>query len=424
MHRRLRLPRPIRLLSAALLALAVTALPATAANAQAPAAPAATEGLQYVALGDSYSAGFGLEPFSFSTPADGCFQAEQNYPHQVAARLGLELDDRTCSGAVTANIRDTPQPTITGLGTAPVQSQYLTADTDVVTVTIGGNDLGFADVAAFCVSLGPGEPILGDPLYTDCSDYYHPLPEVDLLADKIDDVVAPALASTYALIAEKAPNAKVIVVGYPTLSPDVENVPAAGCFTPALTPGGPPYPENSFPYTAADTTYLHDVEAKLDAAIRENAEAAGATYLSTLPQTESHSACQTDGSAFVNGISLLFDQPNQGTPTPDPDLFVKLGALHPNAAGVAFLTDQVAAAVTAAVGEGTVGEEDGGGTPPQAIGDPDGGASSAATADDRQLAASGADPVPSLAVAAGLLAAAGAILIGVRIRALRESAEG
>jgi lysophospholipase L1-like esterase len=417
-HRRILPSRTVRVLAAALFSLAVVALPATAAAAVVPAAPSTT-GLSYVALGDSYSAGFGLSPFSFSTPADGCFQAEQNYPHQVAARLGLSLDDRTCSGAVTANIRDTPQNT--GVGIAPVQSDSLNTETDVVTVSIGGNDLGFGDVAAFCVSLGPGEPILGDPLLENCSDYYHPLPDVDLLADKLDEVVAPALASTYALIAEKAPNAKVVVLGYPTIAPDVENVPAGGCFTPAVTPGGPPYPENAFPYTAADTAYLHSVEAKLDAAIRQNAEAAGARYVSTLPDTESHSACQTDGSAYINGITLLFDQPDHGTPTPDPDLFLKYGALHPNAAGVGFLADRMAAAVSAAIGDGPVGEGDSDpSTPPAGQADPttpDDSASGSA------LAPTGIDPLPLLVVAGGILIAGAAILTVMRLRVLRRSAE-
>ncbi len=75
----------------------------------APALAAVPAGLNYVALGDSYSAGYGI--FPLVAPADQdplCFQAEQNYPHKVAAALGLVLKDMTCSGAVTANITTTP----------------------------------------------------------------------------------------------------------------------------------------------------------------------------------------------------------------------------------------------------------------------------------------------------------------------------
>lgn len=81
--------------SAAVFLVAAAAAPATAA---AYDAPDATSGLEYVALGDSYSAGFGLIPYS-ETPAAGCYQALADYPHLVAAELGLTLDDRTCSGA-------------------------------------------------------------------------------------------------------------------------------------------------------------------------------------------------------------------------------------------------------------------------------------------------------------------------------------
>ncbi|WP_216074289.1 hypothetical protein, partial [Acinetobacter baumannii] len=56
-----------------------------------------TEGLQYVALGDSYAAGYGILP-STGLPVPGCDQGQQNYPHQVAAALGLQLTDVTCTG--------------------------------------------------------------------------------------------------------------------------------------------------------------------------------------------------------------------------------------------------------------------------------------------------------------------------------------
>jgi lysophospholipase L1-like esterase len=348
-RRRRLLPAPARRAALGLAALAAAAalalVPAAAVSAAPGDGPDSLAGLDYVALGDSYSAGFGLEPYSFTTPADGCFQAEQNYPHQVATSLGLDLTDVTCSGAVTANIIGTPQVTITGAGTAQPQSLALSAGTDLVTVSIGGNDLGFGDVAAYCVALTATGPVLGNPLYSSCSEYFHPLPEVDLLEDRLKNTVEPALANAFADIAQKAPNAEVVVVGYPAIAPDVENVPEGGCFTPAATGSGPPYPENAFPFTDIDTPYLHGTEAKLDGAIRRAAELRGFSYISTLPATESHSACQTDGTAYVNGITLLektLENPNPGgTPTPDPDLFVKYGALHPNAAGVAYLAEQV-----------------------------------------------------------------------------------
>ncbi len=387
---------------------------AAAAVAVAAAAPSPDDspaGKSYVALGDSYSAGFGLTPYG-DEPAPGCFQADQNYPHLVAESLGLVLDDRTCSGAVTANIRDTPQPTITGAGTAPVQSDALSADTDIVTVTIGGNDLGFADVAQTCVAESAQGPLLLDVLGADlpnCKQFYASVVdgiELDRLKYLLDNTVTPALDETFALIREKAPNAEVFVIGYPAITPDAANQPAGGCFSSPLgtgpNPFEPPFPANAFPFTEVDTLYLHGTEARLDAAIGASAEAHGAHYISTLPLTQTHSACAPDGEAFISGITL---SSTGGTPTPDPGLFVALGALHPNEAGVGFLAEQVSQAVTEAFpGDGDGDPEPTATAAPSAtpVPGPDSGASSGRGSG---LAATGSESALAGLAAAGLLVA-------------------
>ena len=170
------IPGAVILVGLALLAPSTTAAAATSST---------TAGLEYVAMGDSYSAGYGLLPLSPTSPATGCYQAEVDYPHLVATALGLDLDDRSCAGAVTANIRDTPQ--VTGSGTAPVQSDALSASTDIVTVTIGGNDLGFASIAGYCVALTANGPIAGDPSLDNCKDHYNPSPGVDQLIDLLGE---------------------------------------------------------------------------------------------------------------------------------------------------------------------------------------------------------------------------------------------
>ncbi|MEF2976089.1 SGNH/GDSL hydrolase family protein [Subtercola sp. YIM 133946] len=402
--------------------------------ATSTAAPADLAGKHYVALGDSYSAGFGLQPFSDS-PAAGCYQADENYPHLAAAALGLDLTDVTCSGAVTANIIDTPQVTIGDQGTAPVQSLALTDQTDVVTVTIGGNDLGFADVAQSCVALDPAGPTFTG--FDTCKERYDP-DGFDLLADKIHSTVSPALDNTFALIRQKAPNAKVIVVGYPTISPDVENTPAAGCFSDPLGTGEPPFPANTFPFTATDTQYLHSVEAKLDTAIRVAAEANGAGYISTLPLTENHSACAPAADAYINGISLIPAGSAPGTPTPLSNIDVALGALHPNAAGVAFLDAQVVEAITAAFQQ--PGQPDPTATPTptplpssSASGSPSAapaGTAGSANADSSsaKLAETGQTDVVALAATAAALVLAGGgaagLVVGQRRRSAHRSSSG
>ncbi|HWR84749.1 MAG TPA: SGNH/GDSL hydrolase family protein, partial [Rhodoglobus sp.] len=302
----------------------------------------ADEPLEYVALGDSYSAGFGLLPVAGDEPASGCYQAAQNYPHRVALALGLQLKDVTCSGAVTANIRDTPQVTITGAGTAAVQSDALSASTDIVTVTIGGNDLGFSSVAARCLTDSASGPPLSLPGFANCKDYYNPVPGVDQLIYTLDTAVTPALQQTFALIRQKAPNARVFVVGYPTIAPDFAQIPPSGCFSSPFGSGTPPYPENTFPYTQTDTLYLHHIEHELDDAIQTAAADHGFTFIPTWDATQTHSACSSD--PYIWGITLTQNAAD-GTPTGLPGLYVKLGALHPDQDGVAFLSSQVESAI-------------------------------------------------------------------------------
>ncbi|WNY34958.1 SGNH/GDSL hydrolase family protein [Curtobacterium flaccumfaciens] len=193
-------------------ALAVGAAgPVSAANAAGTAptqSVAAASGGNYVALGDSYAGGFGVAPYS-SGPAAGCFQSTTDYPHQVAASLGLQLDDRACAGATTGNISRVAQKTGAGSATAPVQADALSKNTDVVTVSIGGNDLGFAGVIANCVALDKAGPVFAEihgKTYNHCKDYYAPVVhgvERDRLAARVRTVVAPRLAQTFRVIAQR-----------------------------------------------------------------------------------------------------------------------------------------------------------------------------------------------------------------------------
>ncbi len=313
-----------------------------AALASSPAAMAAgPAGLEYVALGDSYSSGYGL-PDPSDEPAPGCFQSPYNFPHQVAGALGLVLDDRSCSGAVTANIIDTPQTTDTG-GTAPVQSDSLSTSTDIVTVMISGNDLGFFSIAESCLAKSPTGPVFGlyPNLYTTntCRELYEPTPNNDFLTFVINSEVKPALATTFALIQQKAPNATVFVVGYPAITPPVDH-----CFSlPYEGPDiAPPFVPNSVPFVASDQTYLNQIEGQLDLAIQEAAAAHGFAYVPAFAQTTDHSLCTPQ--PWMNGFTLT------STPTPDPvpghdGVYIALGTLHPNQLGADFLAEIVQAAI-------------------------------------------------------------------------------
>ena len=338
----------IAFVAASLLAaspLSPDAATAQAAVSVASAAPVGTsnasktEGLNYVALGDSYAAGYGLLPLT-GAPVPGCVQSANNYPHQIAAALKMNLTDVTCTSATTANIVTTPQ--VTAAGVAPLQISALSADTDVVSLTIGGNDVGFFEIASSCVSLSAAGPLAGDTTIPNCTAAYT-ASGTDVLAAKIRYVVAPAISNTLAAIKTAAPNAKIFVVGYPSITPDVANTPAAGCFTPALTPNfQPPFPVNSFPFSNVDVPYIHSVEVALDQALRSATVAAGATYVAALSGSVANSACASSN-PFISGISITTLNPFN----------LAFGALHPNTAGAAYLTSLAQAKVGAAYCAGT-----------------------------------------------------------------------
>jgi len=124
---------------------------ATASPGIAPAAAPLT-GMDYVALGDSFTADWGVDPVAADQPSTGCRQSTNDYPHQVAANLGLNLTDVSCAGALTTNMTQ-PQTTFPDGLThpeAPPQFDALTSTTEIVTIGIGGNDFGFGDIAGAC----------------------------------------------------------------------------------------------------------------------------------------------------------------------------------------------------------------------------------------------------------------------------------
>ena len=92
-------------------------------------------GARYVAMGSSFASGPGVTQLADDRDPR-CTRSNDNYPRQVARRLKLELVDVSCGGATTQHV-------LTGWDELPPQIDALTADTQLVTVTIGGNDIGY-----------------------------------------------------------------------------------------------------------------------------------------------------------------------------------------------------------------------------------------------------------------------------------------
>ena len=100
------------------------------------AMPPVPAGSRYVAMGSSFAAGPGIAPRAPSSPRRAG-RSSGNYAHLVARALGLDLQDVTYSGATTSDIL---QPSAAG---QPAQLEAVTPDTRLVTITAGGNDVGF-----------------------------------------------------------------------------------------------------------------------------------------------------------------------------------------------------------------------------------------------------------------------------------------
>jgi lysophospholipase L1-like esterase len=134
-----------------------TAAPSSTTTA-APRAPKPARGDAYVALGSSIASGFGI-----SVQSTDCGRSSRNYPQLLAQHFGLALTDVSCGAAVIPNILDTPQ------NAHPPQIDAVAAGTKLITVTVGGNDIGYNGKAVACgdpASECTASPTLDDDLAT------------------------------------------------------------------------------------------------------------------------------------------------------------------------------------------------------------------------------------------------------------------
>jgi lysophospholipase L1-like esterase len=158
-------------------------------------------GLDYVAIGDSFTAA----PKIPVSSTDGCFRSDHNYPHLVARELDdATLVDVSCGGAITADVLQSQEQ---GDAVHPPQIDAVSAATDLVTVGLGANDLGFSYATLYeCVQLAVNAP-QGSP----CED--RNAGRVPTMLAKIHDHLVEVLDA----IGDRAPDARVLLVGYPRL---------------------------------------------------------------------------------------------------------------------------------------------------------------------------------------------------------------
>lgn len=215
----------------------------------APAAAASS--IDYVALGDSYSSGVGAPGQSGL-----CLQSPNGYPGQWAARNApRSYTNLTCSGAETGDVLDAQAPLIPG-------------GADLISITIGGNDAGFASTVLSCqVS----------------SDASCARTVANAEAD-IGATLGGKLDATYTAIRAKAPRAKVVVLGYPLLF----DTSSSSCGLTGMS--------------LAKRRVLNQGAQVLDDLIVQRAAAAGFTFSDVRDEFAGHGICAA--TPYLNGLTI------------------------------------------------------------------------------------------------------------------------
>jgi lysophospholipase L1-like esterase len=251
----------------------------------APTAAAGPTGtLQYVALGDSYAAGMGAPPYVSSSFSDDCLQSNNGYPALLDPKGRIDLQvNATCPGATTTDVTailDSPQ-------------NPLSREIRLVTLTVGGNDLGFAALAGACLAGTQDQ----------CR-------QAIAAAEGNLTGLRSALPLLYRQVAgQAAPNALIVVTGYPYLV------------------------ESTAPYDPVLIKAINEATAALnttiEAAVIATRKDTGANivYVDVTEQFEGHGIGTLDD-PFINGPSAGFPE-----------------AFHPNAAGYRAYAKAISAAI-------------------------------------------------------------------------------
>lgn len=273
---------------AAWMAIASPVLLAGKASATPRASPS-----YYVALGDSRASVANWTAI-FS---DGCARGPDSYPLLAAAQLGVSVTTRVCGGATTANVTTVPQLTLFGF--QPPQADALSPQTQLVTLSIGGNDIDWWSLISACFT-----PLFGADAgcRTNAS-----------VASRIDAALAglaPTLDSTLQVVQSRAPSARLFVVGHGGYYG------LKGCQGQANMSDG-------------DAIFVSRFFTRFNEVLRASAQRAQSTYVDIAGPAVGHDSCASDGQRWFQGNSFSTEGQSR----------------HPTSLGRRAMADLVVAAV-------------------------------------------------------------------------------
>ncbi len=251
---------------------------------------------RYVALGSSMAAGPGIRPRAAGAPR-WSGRSAANYAHLVAQQCDLELVDVTFSGATTAHVLADRQHG------APPQIAALDGSEDLVTVTIGGNDVGYVPLLMAASLPRPLRrlTVLGDRI--------RELLDRDA-RDRALDVVFEALCAVGRALRQQSPQARILFVDYLTIRP----------------PAGAP----AAPLSQPDADLGRHVAATLERMTADAAAATGCGIVRAAAASRRHHAWTADPWTTLPARHVIA---LPGRPAP----------VHPNRAGMRALAELVAA---------------------------------------------------------------------------------
>ncbi|MGQ1798923.1 PxKF domain-containing protein [Kocuria oceani] len=278
---------------------------------------------RYVALGDSFQSGEGAGDYLAPTDTDEnkCHRSAMAYPKLLVAAgtVDLDLDFGACSGALTEDLAVSHSPDRPPYTDGIAQLDRLDSSTKLVTLGIGGNDLGFG-------------PILTDCITTSVVDFFNPFPDTsceskygDRLQDSYEQLVGnDLLGDVYKEVRRRAPFARVVVLGYPRFY--VEGG-ARNAHTDDYCAG----------VRIADQRWINANIRKLNSLIRDQAGSLGLQYVDIYDVGDGAELCGSSSQLFLNGVvignteesyhpnsyghELIADKVTSSLRTPDPGTY-------------------------------------------------------------------------------------------------------